>query len=286
MRAGFLTLFVTLLFIGPRFGSEALAESPLTQEAGDTPAPIAADPAKVDALTKPQAATKTAPEWFTARFTLSTGNSFTVKAYRKWAPNGADRFYNLVSLGFYDGVTFFRAINNFMVQFGIHGDPVVSKEWTAARIDDDPVLQSNTRGKVTFATAGPNTRTAQVFINYTDRNAQLDNMGFAPFGEIIDGMDSVDGIHQGYGEGAPRGKGPDQGRIQAEGNSYLNAEFPLLDHIVSATILEEAPPVALAAKTSEEPAQDAGGCGCQIAPVSQGLALFTLLPIAFMRRRR
>jgi peptidyl-prolyl cis-trans isomerase A (cyclophilin A) len=150
---------------------------------------------------------------------------------------GADRFYNLVKVGFYDGVKFFRAIDGFMVQFGIHGDPSVTKVWRQANISDDPVKQSNTRGRVTFAMAGPNSRTTQVFINYVDRNRQLDGMGFAPFGEVVEGMEVVDRLYKGYGEGAPRGMGPDQGRLQAQGNAYLEQEFPKLSGVVRATIV-------------------------------------------------
>jgi peptidyl-prolyl cis-trans isomerase A (cyclophilin A) len=155
---------------------------------------------------------------------------------REWAPRGADRFYNLVKNGFYDDVRFFRVIPNFMAQFGIHGDPAVAAAWRMARINDDPVKQSNKRGFVVFATAGPNTRTTQLFINFKDNAASLDKQGFAPFGRVVTGMETVDKIYDGYGEGAPRGKGPDQGRAQAEGNAYLSKEFPRLDFIKSATI--------------------------------------------------
>jgi peptidyl-prolyl cis-trans isomerase A (cyclophilin A) len=122
-----------------------------------------------------------------------------------------------------------------MAQFGIHGNPQIASAWRNAQIKDDPVKQSNKRGYVTFATAGPNTRTTQLFINFGD-NASLDKQGFAPFGQVTKGMDVVDKIYNGYGEGAPRGKGPDQGRVQAEGNAYLTKDFPKLDYIKTATI--------------------------------------------------
>jgi peptidyl-prolyl cis-trans isomerase A (cyclophilin A) len=154
---------------------------------------------------------------------------------RDWAPNGADRFYNLVKNGFYDNVRFFRVISGFMVQFGIHGDPKTSAPWREARIADDPVKQSNKRGYITYAMAGPNTRTSQVFINFAD-NANLDNSGFSPFGRVISGMDVVDKLNAEYGEGAPRGRGPDQGRIQQEGNAYLQRDFGKLDFVKKATI--------------------------------------------------
>ena len=122
-----------------------------------------------------------------------------------------------------------------MVQFGLNGDPNVSAQWRQARINDDPVKQSNSRGMVTFATAGPNTRTTQVFINFAD-NARLDGMGFAPFGQVVSGMNVVDSLYSGYGEGAPSGRGPDQGRVQQEGNAYLTKDFGKLDYIKKASI--------------------------------------------------
>jgi peptidyl-prolyl cis-trans isomerase A (cyclophilin A) len=185
-------------------------------------------------LRNPAALTAQAPATFRANFDTSKG-SFVIEVNREWAPQGADRFYNLVQNGFYDEVRFFRVISGFMVQFGIHGTPAVQAAWRGAQIKDDPVKQSNRRGYVTFATAGPNTRTTQIFINFGD-NAGLDKQGFAPFGQVVSGMDVVDKIYSGYGEGAPRGKGPDQGRIQTEGNAYLNKEFPQLDYIKSARI--------------------------------------------------
>jgi peptidyl-prolyl cis-trans isomerase A (cyclophilin A) len=182
----------------------------------------------------PAALNEQAPATYKARFDTSKG-VFVVQVTRAWAPHGADRFYNLVKSGFYDDVRFFRVISGFMAQFGINGDPQVSARWRGAPIPDDPVVQSNTRGMVTFATAGPNTRTTQVFINFAD-NSNLDRMGFAPFGRVVSGMSVVDAINAEYGEGAPRGRGPDQGRLQAQGNAYLAREFPRLDFIKKATI--------------------------------------------------
>jgi peptidyl-prolyl cis-trans isomerase A (cyclophilin A) len=185
-----------------------------------------ADPAKLN--------TK-APESFKAKFETTKGN-FTVEVTRSLAPNGADRFYNLVRSGYFNDLAFFRVIAGFMCQFGIHGDPKVSAAWRSAQIPDDPVKASNTRGAITFATAGPNTRTTQLFINFGD-NAGLDKMGFSPFGKVVEGMEVVDKINNEYGEGAPRGRGPDQGRVQMEGNAYLKKAFPNLDYIKSASIL-------------------------------------------------
>ena len=189
---------------------------------------------KIAMLRNPSALSEQAPATYKADFDTSKGR-FTIQVTRAWAPVGADRFYNLVKNGFFDEARFFRVIDNFMVQFGIHGNPTIAKAWTSARLQDDPVKQSNRRGFVSFATAGPNTRTTQVFINFRD-NTNLDKMGFAPFGEVVAGMDVVDRLYSGYGEGAPSGKGPDQGRVQAEGNAYLNKEFPRLDFVKAATI--------------------------------------------------
>jgi peptidyl-prolyl cis-trans isomerase A (cyclophilin A) len=186
------------------------------------------------ALENPAGLREQAPATFKARFDTTKG-AFVIEVTRAWAPKGADRFYNLVKNGFYDNARFFRVVSGFMVQFGINGDPGIMARWRGAQISDDPVSQSNTRGMITFAMAGPNTRTSQVFINFGD-NSQLDKMGFAPFGRIVSGMNVVDSINAEYGEGAPRGRGPDQSRIQNEGNAYLAKDFPRLDYIRKATI--------------------------------------------------
>jgi peptidyl-prolyl cis-trans isomerase A (cyclophilin A) len=185
-------------------------------------------------LGNPAALKETAPATYKVRFETSKG-AFVIDVNREWAPNGADRFYNLVKNGFYDGVRFFRVLDGFMAQFGINGDPGISAKWREARIPDDPVRQSNKRGFITYAMAGPNTRTSQVFINYGD-NSSLDRQGFSPFGQVSSGMNVVDALHNGYGEGAPRGQGPDQGRVQMEGNAYLAKNFPRLDFVKKATI--------------------------------------------------
>lgn len=177
-----------------------------------------------------------APDKFKVKFVTTKGD-IVIEVTRAWAPRGADRFYNLADNGFYDGCKFFRVIEGFMAQFGINGDPEVSDVWRDQKIQDDPNKEKNTRGRVTFAMAGPNTRTTQLFINFDD-NTFLDTQGFSPFGEVVEGMDVVDQLYADYGEGAPRGNGPDQGRIQQEGNAYLNAEFPRLDHIISAEVVE------------------------------------------------
>src|SRR5919108_2576705 len=147
-----------------------------------------------------------APDSFRARFSTTKGD-FVIEVHRAWAPRGADRFYNLVRSGFYNGVRFFRVMPGFMAQFGIHGDTAVTTAWRDQRIPDDPVRRTNVRGMATFATAGPGTRTTQIFINYGN-NDRLDAMGFAPFGQVVEGMDVVDKLYGGYGEAAPQGRGP------------------------------------------------------------------------------
>jgi peptidyl-prolyl cis-trans isomerase A (cyclophilin A) len=186
-------------------------------------------------FTDPAKLTEKSPDSFKVRFDTTKG-AFTVEVTRSLAPNGADRFYNLVRSGYFKDIAFFRVIPGFMCQFGIHGDPKVAAAWREARISDDPVKASNTRGAISFATAGPNTRTTQLFISYGE-NSRLDGMGFSPFGKVTEGMDVVDKINSEYGEGSPRGQGPDQGQIQKEGNTYLKKDFPKLDYLKSAAVL-------------------------------------------------
>jgi peptidyl-prolyl cis-trans isomerase A (cyclophilin A) len=188
-------------------------------------------------LMNPAALNEKAPDTYQAKFATSKGD-FVVEVTRSWAPNGADRFYNLVKNGYFNDCRFFRVVSGFMVQFGINGDPALNGSWRNARIPDDPVQQSNKRGFMTFATSGPNSRTTQVFINYVDRNTFLDSQGFAPFGKITEGMEVVDKLFSGYGEGAPQGQGPDQMRAQSEGNAYLTKDFPNLDYVKTATIMK------------------------------------------------
>lgn len=202
-----------------------------------TPPPTSAAPAVAPdpRLANPAALTARAPETFAVELTTTAG-TIVIDVTRAWSPNGADRFYNLVQNGFFADVAFFRVIQGFMAQGGIHGDPATARAWASARIPDDAAAgQHNTRGMVSFAMAGPNSRTTQFFINLVD-NSRLDPMGFTPFGRVRD-MTAVDALYAGYGEGAPAGHGPVQGRIQSEGNTYLRAEFPSLSYIVSARIL-------------------------------------------------
>ncbi|RPI28417.1 MAG: peptidylprolyl isomerase [Acidobacteria bacterium] len=184
----------------------------------------------------PTRAVEQAPATYNVKFETTKGD-ILIKVTRSWAPNGADRFYNLVKIGFLDDTGFFRVLPGFMAQFGINGNTEVNRIWKNSEIPDDPVKESNRRGFVTFATAGPNTRTTQLFINFAD-NSSLDGQGFAPIGKVVEGMSVVDSIYSGYGEGSPQGKGPNQGFIQGGGNQYLKKFFPELDYIKKATIVK------------------------------------------------
>lgn len=173
-----------------------------------------------------------APDQFAARFETSAGD-FTIAVERDLAPQGADRFYNLVKNGYYDGQRFFRVLPGFVVQWGMHGDPEVMAQWQNARIPDDPVKDSNERGTITFAKTGaPNSRSTQLFINLGNNSSSLDRQGFAPFGRVTDGMQAVDAINAEYEQR------PDQGQIGARGNEYLEEKFPNLDYIKTASIVD------------------------------------------------
>jgi peptidyl-prolyl cis-trans isomerase A (cyclophilin A) len=169
-----------------------------------------------------------APDSFRVVFETSRG-PFSVDVLRKWAPKGADRFYDLVESDFFDGARFFRVVPGFVVQFGLNGDPKRNEPWLKVRIPDDSVAQSNLRGTLTFATEGKDTRANQLFINLAD-NSRLDRMGFSPIGKVVEGMSVVDSLYSGYGED------PDQHMIQTLGNSYLERMFPKLDYIKTARI--------------------------------------------------
>lgn len=175
-----------------------------------------------------EAMTQRAPDGFRGRFETSVGD-FLVEVRREWAPLGADRFYNLVRNGFYDGQRFFRVIPGALVQWGIHGDPAVSAKWRRAAFRDDPVRLSNVRGTVCFATAGPDSRVTQVFVNLRN-NSELDDQGFAPFGQVVEGMDVVEAVNTYYGEE------PRQKWIESHGDKYLEREFPELDYIERASL--------------------------------------------------
>src|SRR5262245_41606618 len=172
-------------------------------------------------LRTPSALNEKAPETFKARLDTSKG-PVVITVHRAWAPIGADRFYNLVKNSFYDDCRFFRVLDDFMAQIGINGNPSIQSRWRNATIQDDPVKQSNKLGFVTYAMLGgvKNSRSTQIFINFKD-NSSLDKLGFAPFGEVTSGMETADKLYSGYGEGAPSGRGPEQGKVQNEGNAYL-----------------------------------------------------------------
>lgn len=197
------------------------------------------------ALLSPGTLVAKAPETFDVKF-VTTEGEFVIHVTRDWAPLGADRFYNLVKHHYFDGVAFYRVIGGFMAQFGLSPYPEVTRAWSRASIKDDPVRQSNTRGKITFATAGPNTRTTELFISFIN-NSRLDRDGFAPFGEVSSGMDVVDKLYSGYGETSPSGRGPDVDKITVQGKAYLEKDFPKLT-IIKSTTLMVAPPAGAAAK--------------------------------------
>lgn len=194
---------------------------------------LANPPAPSPKLMHPTTLTSRAPAKYDVTFKTTAG-TFVVEVDRSWAPLGADRFYNLVRYGFYNGATFFRVVPHFVVQFGLSPNPKVNAAWADADLRDDPVKGSNKSGYLSFASAGPNTRTTQVFINLVD-NARLDGMGFSPFGKIVSGMNAVNKIFSGYGEQ------PDQNEITTEGKTYTDKSFPKLDKIVSAAISVPAP---------------------------------------------
>ena len=185
---------------------------------------------------KSPSVTLTAPAEFKAKLETSKGD-IVVKVVREWSPKGADRFFSLVKNGYYDECRFYRVLPKYVAQVGIHGDPKIAQKWREAPIDDDPVKQKNTRGRVTFAKGGPNSRTTNIFINLRD-STSLDSQGFAPFGEVLEGMDIADQLHSGYGDGAPKGRGPSQKRIYEEGNAWLQKDFKDLDFIKTAKVVE------------------------------------------------
>ena len=205
--------------------------APQTSVPAAAPAQTMPTAAANPALLSPEKANETAPAVFKVKVVTTKGDMI-IQVNRAWSPNGADRFYNLVKIGYFDDVAFFRMVNGFMAQLGIHGDPAVNEKWRPATIQDDPPAgQSNKPGYVTFAKTGaPNSRTTQIFINFGN-NAFLDGQGFTPFGQVVDGTPVLGALNLEYGEA------PDQGAIQARGNSYLKSNFPNLDYIKTARIV-------------------------------------------------
>ncbi|MGD0133698.1 MAG: peptidylprolyl isomerase [Bryobacteraceae bacterium] len=220
--------------------STLLAQAPASKSAATKSATKTGTPAAKPSLLNPASLHAIAPALFKAQFTTTKGD-FVVEVHRDYAPLGADRFYNLVKNGYFTNASFFRVVPGFVVQFGLSANPAVNKVWMSANIKDDPVKVGNKRGNIVFATAGPNTRTTQLFINFSD-NTPLDSMGFAAFGSVVDGMDVVDKIYSGYGQR------PDQQRITEEGDAYITKNFPMIDKITAAKILPPAPAAAPADK--------------------------------------
>ncbi len=182
------------------------------------------------ALLHPELLKEKAPATFKIKFQTTKG-SFVVECKRAWSPAGVDRFYNLSKNGFFDNIKFFRVVQGFVVQFGMHGDPAVGAKWRDANIPDEKVVKGNKRGFLTYAKSGPNTRSTQYFINLAD-NDRLDEMGFPAFGHVTEGMDVVDKLYNGYGEA------PNQGQIAEKGNAYLDSEFPKLDFVQKVIIIK------------------------------------------------
>jgi peptidyl-prolyl cis-trans isomerase A (cyclophilin A) len=232
------TLFISMLACGI-----ALAQTPPAPKKAAPAAPKKAAPAGAPDLLKPATLKAKAPDVYKVKFTTTKGDVI-IQVNRVWAPIGSDRFYNLVRGGFYKDAAFFRIVPRFVAQFGIPARPDVAAVWDHAYLVDDRVTQSNKRGTLTFATAGPNTRTTQIFINYSD-NTSLDGQGFAPFGTVIEGMDIVDKFFAGYGEA------PDQGRITAQGKAYLDRSFPNLDRIVNAVVMPADAPAPATAPAAD-----------------------------------
>ena len=219
-----ISIFVPLLLMATGVLVGCGAEAP-EEEAGPLPNP----------LLQPRSFAETAPAGFAVRLETTQGD-IVIQVTREWAPLATDRFYNLVKAGYYDGIAFHRVLDDFVAEFGIHGDPWVNAAWRQAVMVDEPVRQPNTRGRVTFSKNTPNSRTVQVFINLKE-NRSLDDQGFSPFGEVVEGMDVVEELYSEYGDGPPRGEGVYQAMAIARGDEYLNEEFPLLDRIERAVLV-------------------------------------------------
>jgi peptidyl-prolyl cis-trans isomerase A (cyclophilin A) len=229
-------------------GAALLAQTPAAPKSAPKAATKTGTAApRTNRLLNPAALTAKAPDLYRVKFTTTKGD-FVVEVHRDWAPLGADRFYNLVRNRFFTDAAFFRIVPNFIVQFGLSADPAVNRVWEKANIKDDPVKQSNKPGTLVFATAGPNTRTTQLFINFRDNGASLDAQGFAPFGTVTEGMDVVNNLYAGYGER------PVQDMIVKQGKAYLDKNFPKLDYIKSATIVFPEPATPAPAKKAATPA--------------------------------
>jgi len=238
------SIAISLLICSSLFAQTPAAKAPAKKSA----APASKTGAGKPSLTNPASLNAKGPDSYKVRFTTTKGD-VVIDVHRDWAPNGADRFYNLVRAGFFTDIGFFRVHPKFMVQFGISGSPKIAAALSNASIKDDAQKESNRRGTITYAATGqPNSRTTQLFINFAD-NKFLDTQNFPPFGEIVEGMDVVDQIYSGYGEiPAMGGTGPSPDKIESEGNAYLKKDFPKLDYIKSAAIEGAAAPAATPAK--------------------------------------
>lgn len=231
-----LTLLAGLLLAG---AGRAQAQSSTTKKSTSTTHHTATHHAAAvhRSLLNPASLNQKAPDTYKVKFTTTKGD-FVIEVTRAWAPIGADRFYNLVKNGFFTDVEFFRVVPDFVVQFGINGNPKIAAAWSNSNINDDPVVQSNLRGYITYAKTGaPNSRSTQVFINLNDRDAMLDSQGFAPFGKVVEGMEVVDKLYSGYGEQVTNM----QEEIAQQGNAFLKKNFPELDSIKTAVIESPAP---------------------------------------------
>jgi peptidyl-prolyl cis-trans isomerase A (cyclophilin A) len=226
---------IVLLLVWFSIGSCGTGDPSDTSESGEMA--TASEPELEEehpALYAPALAREEAPEMFLARFETTNGD-FVVSVTRAWAPRGADRFYNLIRVGYFSEVSFYRVLEGYIAQFGTHGNPEVNRLWADSRIGDDPVEESNLRGMITFAQEALDSRTTQMYINLKD-NADLDKSGLAPFGQVVEGMPIVDSLFSGYGELHPKGDGPRPNLLQNLGNKYLKRQFPDLDYVLRATI--------------------------------------------------
>ncbi|MDX1966085.1 MAG: peptidylprolyl isomerase [Planctomycetaceae bacterium] len=237
-RFSTLSVLAALVFCGCEGSGGTQADPPVPVAAPLKPGVIKMAPKGPEAPA-PVSNLPKSPDLYRVKFETTKGD-FVIEVHRDWAPNGSDRFHELVEAKFYDGVKFFRVIEDFMVQFGISGDPAKSAEWREKTIPDDPVVKSNTRGFVTFAKTGlPDSRTTQLFINFVD-NSRLDSDGFAPFAEVVSGMDVVDALNKEYGA-TPSDYQPE---IQSQGNAFLEQKFPNLDAVKTARLVKDEPAAA------------------------------------------
>lgn len=222
--------FLVFLLSTAVFAQSATKSTSAAKSAPAKSAPAKAAPASNGDLTNPASLNRTAPAVSRVKLSTTKGD-VVIELTRAWAPRGVDRFYNLVRAGYYTDCAFYRVMPNFMAQFGISAKPELNKIWRNANIPDEPRKESNKRGRVSFATAGPNTRSTTLFINIVD-NAYLDPLGFTPIGEVVEGMDNVDKLYTGYGDTSIR-----QNEFENGGKAFVDRTYPKLDRILTATIV-------------------------------------------------